>query len=214
MTSTAPRADRETRVAVFARAPAAGEAKTRLIPLLGADGAARLHADLVRHAIRIAVEAGVGPVELWCAPDCDDGLFVELGSVSGVRLREQRGSDLGQRMAFAFDAALSENARLVVIGSDCPALTPQVLREAAHFLDTHEAVIAPAEDGGYVLVGLSGSVPGLFKGIAWGGATVMGETRARLARAGTKWKELQTLWDIDRPEDYARLEREGWPQSR
>ena len=71
-------------------------------------------------------------------------------------------------------------------------------------------MIAPAEDGGYVLIGLSSPDPGLFEGIAWGGETVMAQTRSRLARAGTKWKELETLWDIDRPEDCARLEREGW----
>jgi hypothetical protein len=214
MTSSAPRADRGTRIAVFARAPVPGEAKTRLIPLLGAQGAARLHAQLVRHAIGVAIEADVGPVELWCAPDCDHPFFVDCAMELGATLRTQRGTDLGDRMACAFARALGENAPLVVIGSDCPALTPALLREAARALETHEAVIAPAEDGGYVLVGLSAPDPGLFAGIAWGGATVMAETRARLARAGTSWKELETLWDIDRPEDHARLEREGWLRPR
>lgn len=214
MTSSARRAERGTRVAVFARAPVPGEAKTRLIPLLGPEGAAKLHGDLVRHAIAVAVEADVGPVELWCSPDCDHPFFTECALELGPALRIQRGIDLGDRMACAFARALGENAPLVVIGSDCPALTPEVLRAAARALESHDAVIAPAEDGGYVLVGLSGADPGLFGGITWGGPTVMAETRARLARAGTNWKELETLWDIDRPEDYARLEREGWPRSR
>lgn len=217
MESSAPpperRAAREVRIAVFARAPVAGEAKTRLAPLLGAEGAAALHEALVRRALATATASGAGPVELWCSPDARHPFFARCAADHGVSLREQRGADLGARMGAAFAAALGENASLVVIGSDCPALTPAILREAAQALGTHDAVIAPAEDGGYVLVGLSGPDPGLFAGIAWGGPTVMAETRARLARSGTKWKELGTFWDIDRPEDYARLEREGWLRS-
>ena len=196
-------------MAVFARAPVPGEAKTRLIPVLGAQGAARLHELLVQHALDTAVAANVGAVELWCAPDDSHPFFARCALEHGATLRRQLGADLGHRMGAAFDAALGHNAALVVIGSDCPALTPGVLREAAAALGAHDAVFAPAEDGGYVLVGLAAPVPGLFSGIEWGGATVMARTRARLAAAGTKWKELETLWDIDRPEDYARLEREG-----
>jgi rSAM/selenodomain-associated transferase 1 len=202
-------APREVRIAVFARAPVAGQAKTRLAPLLGAEGAAMLQADLVLRTLATATASAVGPVELWCSPDASHPFFARCAAELGVRLREQRGRDLGERMSAAFDAALGENAALVVIGSDCPALTPAVLREAAQALEAHDAVIAPAEDGGYVLVGLSRPDPGLFTGVAWGGSTVMAETRARLARGGRQWKELGTFWDIDRPEDYARLEREG-----
>jgi rSAM/selenodomain-associated transferase 1 len=210
MASNAPRADRGMRIAVFARAPVPGEAKTRLIPLLGAQGAAQLHAELVRHALGVALAADTGPVELWCAPECDHPFFLECAEELGVTLRTQRGADLGRRMACAFERALGENAPLLVMGSDCPAITPALLQGAARALATHEVVIAPAEDGGYVLIGLSAPDPGLFEGMAWGSAAVMQETRARLARAGTRWKELETLWDVDRPEDYARLEREGW----
>ena len=207
MTSSARRA--ETRVAVFARAPVAGETKTRLVPILGAEAATRLHERLVRSALETAVASRVGPVELWCAPDAAHPFFARCAADHPLVLREQRGRDLGERMEAAFEAALGENAALVVIGSDCPALTPARLREAAAALADHDAVVAPAEDGGYVLVGLSQRVPGLFGGIAWGGPGVMRATRARLEAAGTTWKELETLWDIDRPDDYARLEREG-----
>ena len=207
MTSSAPRP--ETRIALFAKAPVAGEVKTRLIPVLGPEGAARLHETLVRHALAVAVSAGVGPVELWCAPDARHPFFALCATQFGVRLREQRGDDLGSRMAEAFRAALGDNAALVVIGSDCPALTARQLHAAAQALATHPAVFSPAEDGGYVLVGLSRPDPGIFSGIAWGGTGVMAQTRARLKSAGIRWTELETLWDIDRPEDYARLEREG-----
>lgn len=194
---------------MFARAPVPGEAKTRLIPALGAEGAAALHASLVHRALAAALEARVGPVELWCAPDASAPFFADCERELGVALRTQRGADLGERMARAFDAALGENAALVAIGSDCPALTGSTLREAAAALGGHDAVIAPAEDGGYVLVGLSAHVPGLFEEIAWGGPAVMAETRRRLARSARTWKELETFWDIDRPEDYERLVRSG-----
>jgi rSAM/selenodomain-associated transferase 1 len=199
----------ETRIGVFARAPVPGEAKTRLIPGLGAAGAAELHARLVRRALQTARAAGVGPVELWCAPDASHPFFADCAAEHSASLRVQQGADLGSRMDAAFEAALGDNAALVLIGSDCPALTPAVLGAAAAALASHDAVIAPAEDGGYVLIGLSTRVPGLFEGIEWGGPAVMDKTRVRLARAGANWKQLETLWDIDRPEDYTRLEREG-----
>lgn len=179
------------------------------MPALGAHRAARLHEALVDRALRTAVRSGIGPVELWCAPDARHPFFARCAAEHGAGLREQGDGDLGQRMARAFRAALCDNAALVLIGSDCPALSPQALREAAGALRSHVAVLAPAEDGGYVLVGLSGPDPGLFEGIAWGGGDVMAQTRARLRAAGVSWKELETLWDIDRPEDYARLQREG-----
>ena len=207
MTSSAPRA--ETRVAVFAKAPVPGEVKTRLVPALGADRAAALHQGLVRRALETATGAGVGAVELWCSPDCRHPFFARCVADFGIALREQRGSNLGERMAEAFRAALCDNASLVLIGSDCPALPPGAVREAARALATHDAVIAPAEDGGYVLVGLSGPDRGIFDSIEWGGSKVMAHTRARLEGAGMTWKELGTYWDIDRPEDYARLERDG-----
>ena len=196
-------------MAVFARAPIPGATKTRLIPLLGEEGAARLHAQLVRHALGTALASGADRVELWCAPDCTHPFFAACAAELGVTLHEQRGASLGERMAHAFAAALGENAPLVVIGSDCPALTADLLREAGLALQTHEATLAPAEDGGYVLVGLSAPHAEIFEAIPWGSASVMSETRSRLRAAGTRWKELETLWDIDRPEDYERLERSG-----
>jgi len=206
MTSNARRPE-ATRIAVFAKAPVAGEVKTRLAAILGPEGAAGLHAGLVRHAISTAVQSRVGAVELWCAPDESHPFFERCAREFGVALRRQQGVDLGERMRRAVDAALASGEAIVVIGSDCPALAVADLRDAAEALRTHDAVIAPAEDGGYVLIGLSASVPGLFDGIAWGGSAVMAATRARLADA--TWKELATRWDVDRPEDYARLAREG-----
>ncbi len=191
-------------VAVFAKAPVAGEVKTRLVPLLGEAAAAELHATLVRRALATAREAGVGPVSLWCAPDAGHPFFAACAAESGAVLREQRGGHLGERMARAFERLLA-NGPALLVGSDCPSLGAADLRAAASSLATHDAVVQPAEDGGYVLVGLSRAVPGLFERIRWGEASVMVDTRSRLRSAGARWREMPLRWDVDRPEDYLRL---------
>ncbi len=202
--TSAPR--RETAIAVFAKAPVAGTVKTRLAAVLGADAAASLHAGLVRHALATAVQARTGRVELRCLPDTSHPFFERCREDSGVALEPQRGADLGERMRDAFD---STPGPLLVIGADCPALTAGHLREAAAALDAKDAVLIPAEDGGYELLGLARTIPELFAGVAWGSAAVMAKTRERLAAAKASWAELAPLWDVDRPEDYARLQREG-----
>lgn len=207
MTSSTPRPER-ARVAVFAKAPVAGAVKTRLAGLLGPDGAAGLHAGLVRHALATAVQARAGPVELWCSPDVAHPFFERCAREFGASLHTQRGADLGERMQAAFEVALAEGSALVLIGSDCPALSASDLRTAAAAVRACDVAIAPAEDGGYVLVAMSALQP-IFAGIEWGTSAVMHETRRRLEAAGAAWRELPASWDVDRPEDYARLQREG-----
>ncbi len=196
-------------MAVFAKAPVAGTVKTRLAAVLGSDAAASLHAGLVRHALSAAVAARTGPVTLWCAPDASHGFFERCRDEFGVRLEEQRGENLGERMRTAFEAAWAARSPLLLIGSDCPALGAEHLRRSAAALRGTDAVLVPAEDGGYVLLGLARAVPALFESVAWGSSAVMAQTRERLASAPAKWVELPALWDVDRPEDYARLQREG-----
>jgi hypothetical protein len=121
-------------------------------------------------------------------------------------LRCQRGADLGARMLHAFRQGLRRAERVILVGADCPALRAPALRQAARWLaGGADAVFAPAEDGGYALVALRRVSPRLFCGIPWGGAQVMAQTRARLAALGWRWRELPTVWDVDRPEDVARL---------
>lgn len=196
-------------VGVFARAPVAGEAKTRLIPVLGEEAAAELHGLLVRRALATAKAAGVGEVTLWCSPDAGHPFFARCASDFGVPLRVQSGGHLGERMASALAAMLGEHGRALLIGSDCPSLKPDDLREAVRSLATHEVVLQPAEDGGYVMVGLAQPVPSLFEGIRWGEASVMKDSRARLRAAKLRWRELPLRWDVDRPEDYRRLVETG-----
>ena len=196
------------RVQVFARAPVSGEAKTRLIPRLGADGAAAMQLTLTARALMVALDAGIGPVELWCSPDCSHPTFAAHGQ-DGITLRDQGEGDVGTRMHRALSSALRTGYTPVLIGSDCPSLTARDLQNAIAALK-HGADVAlvPAEDGGYVLIAASSSPQRLFDGIDWGSSRVMEQTRARLRELDLTWQELEQRWDIDRPEDVDRLLRE------
>ena len=198
-------------VLIFARAPVAGSVKTRLIPLLGDHGAAALYRSLVARALTVARESGVGPVELWCTPTTDDDFFAACRDRFHVTLHRQSEGDLGARMLNAFEDALTRSRHVLLTGSDCPSLTAADLRAAARALrEGRDAVFGPTEDGGYVLVGLSLALPALFDSMTWGTATVMEETRQRLRNLGWRWHELPVHWDVDRPQDYQRLVREGF----
>jgi uncharacterized protein len=190
-------------VAVLAKAPLPGFAKTRLIATLGAEGAAALQARLIVRTVETACRAATGPVTLWVAPDATHQVFGALAARLPVELAIQPDGDLGARMLAAFVAA--GDRPTVVIGTDCPALTAAHLREAAETLRKGiDAVVIPAEDGGYVLIGSRSPQPALFADMTWSTAGVMAETRARLARLELTSRELATLWDLDRPEDLAR----------
>ena len=198
----------EARLLVFAKAPVPGRTKTRLMSTLGARGAARLYAAMVRHTLSWAVRSRLCPVELWCAPACSHPFFMSCRRDFALRLQRQSGGDLGRRMHRALASALSRAPYAVLIGSDCPALTSDDVRKALAALQQGtDAVVGPAEDGGYLLIGLRRPQARLFAGIAWGGARVMGLTRRRLEQLGLSWRELAPRWDVDRPADLRRWKR-------
>jgi uncharacterized protein len=190
------------RLVVFVRAPVAGQVKSRLVPALGPHGAAALYERLARACIVRAAEAAIGAVELWCTPDIHHPFFAACQREFGVSLHLQQGADLGERMADAVKRKLPG----IIIGSDCPSLTAADLRAAAAALQQGwDAVLGPAEDGGYVLLGMRRYDSSLFAGLAWGTGQVLAETRARLRRLGWRWQELAERWDVDLPEDLQRL---------
>lgn len=192
-------------VAIMAKAPVAGLAKTRLIPWIGAHAAAVLQERLTERTVATALAANIGPVTVWCAPDPSHVSFRELVARYPVTLKRQPDGDLGARML----AAMADAARPVLVtGTDCPAFTAEHLRAAANALRDADVVLIPAEDGGYVLIGARAAQPNLFSGFAWGTATVLTETRARIAALGLKATELSPLWDVDTENDFARMERE------
>lgn len=198
--------DRGIRLLVFAKAPIPGFAKTRLIPLLGAGGAARLQAELIRRTVSCCRDAAIGPVELWVTPDTDHACFRECEETYGTALLAQRGRDLGERMQHALSAALGRSRAALLVGTDAPTLNPDDLRLAADALICgDDAVISPALDGGYVLIGLRRADARVFRNVDWGAGEVLAETRARFTELGFRWRELAAHEDIDRPEDWLRL---------
>ena len=194
-------------VAILAKTPIPGRVKTRLAMLLGSEGAATLHARLVTRTVETAMAAATGPVTLWVTPDDQHPVFQDLAQRFSLNIVRQPEGDLGARMHAAFVQA---NAPTLVIGSDCPALTPAHLRDAAEVLRSgSEVVVFPAEDGGYVLIGLMRPVPELFNGMTWSTDTVMVETRNRMRHLGLSWREPAQLWDVDRATDVRRMRRDG-----
>ena len=198
------RAGADIAVLVFARAPQPGRAKTRLIPRLGEWRAARLQARLTERAMQTARAAGVGPLELHVTPSRRHASFQVLGR--GMAVRDQRGADLGERMHGAIASALRHYRAVILIGTDCPSLRAEHVRRAARWLRGGcDAVLAPAEDGGYGLIGLRRLSPALFHGVEWGAADVYERTAAKLRAGGFRWRALPAIWDVDRPEDLERL---------
>jgi hypothetical protein len=200
----------QARIQIFAKAPVPGQVKTRLIPAVSAEQAAALHVQLVRKTLSMVTNARLCPVELWCAPSKKDDFFKDCARDFKIWLREQEGQDLGARMAHAFQAGFKDACPIVLIGTDCPALNEQDLLEALQVLNSgHDAVLGPAEDGGYYLIGLQQARPSLFKEIPWGSSTVFDQTLARMKASGLRSHTLRQLWDLDRPEDLLRLREAG-----
>ncbi len=191
-------------IAILAKAPVPGTVKTRLEPALGPEGAAQLQAAMIARAADTACAAGLGAVTLWASPDPRHAIFVRLAGRLPLRLARQPEGDLGARMHAAFVATRQPT---LVIGTDCPVLTADHLRAAAEALCKGTGcVIIPAEDGGYVLIGLRRPEPSLFEAMTWSVPGVLAETRRRIAASGLTVLELAALWDVDVPDDLVRLQ--------
>lgn len=191
-------------VLVMARAPWPGTVKTRLTPMLGAGGCARLQASLIRRTAALAETAAPGACYVAFDPPDAGNMLADLVP-AGVALLAQRGADLGQRMAAAADDVFELRAGpLVVVGTDVPTLTAADLRAAFDALAAGlDLVLGPARDGGYYLVGLSRPLPGLFAidPTLWGGDRVLAATVAAAADAGLDAALLDLRGDLDTPAD-------------
>src|SRR5437899_3251693 len=135
----------QVELAIFAKAPIEGFAKTRLIPYLGAKLAAELQRRLIEHTVRVALASNIGPVSLWCTPSREHGVFSQMAASSGIALYDQSGADLGARMLDAF-GVLTRRGPTMVIGTDCPVLDPSHLVDCAAVLrQGRDAVFLPTE---------------------------------------------------------------------
>lgn len=188
-----------TRIVVFAKAPIAGQVKTRLIPALGAQGAADLAASMLARTLGEAM-ATECEVEL-CATPPPDATEWQAFLPSDLAVADQGSGDLGERLARAAERVLAAGRTVLLIGTDCPALDAGRLRKAAAQLGTHDAVLYPAEDGGYVLLGLARYDASIFEGIAWSTDSVAGATMERVEALGWSLSMGDMLRDIDEPGD-------------
>jgi rSAM/selenodomain-associated transferase 1 len=199
-----------TALIIFARAPLAGEVKTRLIPALGAEGAAELYRCFLLDTL--AAAAGVEADAIVAA--------AEEGQVAAVRalaaetcpraeVIAQEGRDLGERMRNAFRLTLGSGyERAVILGSDAPSLPWERVREALRLAGERDVVLGPCLDGGYYLIGMHAVAPRLFEGIEWGGPTVLAETLRKAQELGLTVAQLEPWYDVDTPQDLERLRAE------
>jgi len=190
---------------VFTRAPVPGQTKTRLIPLLGTQAAAEFHQTVLLSTLAEANASDFGTVEIWCATE-NDHLFLKQCELDyACAMKIQQGNDLGEKMHHAIETTLEENTFVVLVGSDCPAITTDILNQSCqHLSNGKDAVLGPADDGGYYLIGLKKPNPCIFQDIIWGEANVAERTRQNFAGQGLDYVELEELPDIDTPDDYQR----------
>lgn len=193
---------------VFTRYPQPGQTKTRLIPRLGAEGAAALQRQLTEHTLNtvqawLAQQTQPDPTDVVvCFTGCDRPMMQTwLGEQ--WTYRAQGTGDLGDRLLRAFQDAASERDRVIAIGIDCPGITPPILHQAVAALHTHDLVLGPAVDGGYYLIGMKQVIPDLFTGIAWSTDQVLAQTMAIAQALNLSIAMLEPLADIDYPEDLA-----------
>lgn len=190
---------------IFCKAPVAGQVKTRLQPTLTATQAAAAHRELTLLTLDRAFQQPLCQVQLYCTPDTSHSFFEQCAKDYPLMLSIQRGVDLGERMLNAFSDALSKYRYAILIGCDCPSLAVADLHQALTALQNgQDVVIAPAEDGGYVLIGLNSPQPVLFEDISWGSEMVMTETRRKAKYASISIHELARQWDVDTADDWAR----------
>jgi uncharacterized protein len=186
----------------FAKAPVPGRAKTRLQPRLGSAGAASVAqwmTSMVNAALR---DPPTGWQSVLCVDIPEHPFFRDLSRETGCPVWAQGEGDLGERMARAFLRALEYVPAAIIVGSDCPGYDPGYLLRATRLLDSGaQAVLGPAVDGGYVLLGLRECPPRLFEGMPWGTSEVAWRQRQLFASTGLGWHELPPRADVDRPGD-------------
>lgn len=196
----------DARILIFAKAPVAGQVKTRLIPVLGEQGALNLYRQCLHQIIVQRCQSNLAPVILYVLPDAQHPSFQTLSKQYPITLKTQQGNNLGERMANAVKASLKEAKSVILTGVDAPSLTNNDIQLAIQHLQRKaDVVMSPAEDGGYVMLGLCQHYPVLFDDIPWGTEQVAQITRQQCAESNLKLVELATRWDIDRPEDVERF---------
>lgn len=189
---------------IFTRSPVLGEVKTRLQPEFTREQSLKLHTKMVLDTLALSAKLNHINTELCCSPNRNTLFFLECENQFPVTLSNQQGDDLGERMAFSLSVALQTHEKVIIIGTDCPGIDQDYIEQAVNALDKVDAVIGPAADGGYVLLGLRKFSQLLFTGFNWGSDSVLEQTRRVLNELNWPFEELAIMYDIDRPEDLYR----------
>ncbi len=193
----------DAKLLIFARAPVEGQVKTRLASSIGTAAACRLHAQLLEKTFNTLIGAKLAPVS--CYTTDVEHPFFDHWKTAGVTFARQQGADLGESMRQAFSSELETASMVLLLGSDCPVINSAYLQQALVTLDSgNDAVIAPAEDGGYVLIGLKKMYPEIFQQVNWGTDKVLQQTLSHFENLSLAWQQLETLWDVDTAKDYQR----------
>lgn len=193
---------------VFAKPPVAGQAKTRLIPALGEQGAASFHAHMVQQTLKNVCNNDEWDVQLWVANELMPEFFQQCAQDYSLEVCYQKGNDLGERMFHALNKSLAYYDKVSLIGTDCPAIDKFVIADIFCQLNDVDLFITPAEDGGYVQIATRKILPQVFSGVEWGGDMVMQKTLENLDKLPLKWATGKPLWDIDIPKDLDRYRGE------
>ncbi len=191
-------------ILVFSKAPVVGQVNTRLVPYITAEQAASLHEELTHDRLRMCTTADLCDVELWCSPDTRHPFFFDCRQRYGVQLQTQIGNDLGERMSAALQMMLGRYKKIIIIGTDAPALDIDTIDAVVNQLEHSDIVLVPAEDGGYVLLGASKHHQDLLVDVPWGTEGVLASTVRNIERLGLSYSLLGECWDVDRPEDLER----------
>ncbi|MBS8239766.1 glycosyltransferase [Marinobacter lipolyticus] len=203
--------DASALVMQFSKWPEEGRVKTRLMPELGAKGAMDAHIRLSLAVLDNLMASGL-PVEFWwdrpvtTVPETASQVMATLAA-GGIHTAIQQGDHLGRRMEGALASGLAGHDKALVVGSDCPSVDADYLRQAVAALDTSDVVLGPSNDGGYVLIGVRRVVPGMLDNVDWGTESVLDQTCDRLAGHGLSVSLLAPRWDVDEPEDWRRFLR-------
>ena len=194
----------KNKLLIFTKSPVLGEVKTRLQPDYSEEQSLTVHKNLLLNTLTKTTAINGVDIELCCTPDRTTSFFMNCENNFPVALSNQYGADLGERMAFAFSVALQKYEKVVVIGTDCPDINEAYISQAFASLAENNAVIGPAVDGGYVLLGLRQYSLKVFQNISWGSGTVFVQTENALNELSWSYKELDIMHDVDRPEDLQR----------
>lgn len=195
---------KKNKLLIFTKSPILGEVKTRLQPDYSPEDSLMVHKALLFNTLEVTKKLDDIDVELCCAPDRNTSFFLSCENNYPITLSNQEGADLGERMAFASSVTLQTYEKVLVIGIDCPDIDENYILQAFTALEDNDAVIGPAMDGGYVLLGLRKFSPEIFNDILWGVDSVFEETKAAFNLLDWSWHELEKKYDVDLPEDLQR----------